>query len=102
MRRNPRQQQVPSRRLRGKAGQAIVLLALTATLMIGGVGAAVDLAVGYLYSIAAEPAATGGSPLGGRLKAQHIAVHTDGPTRFSKSIGRLYLAPALAQRICAG
>jgi len=49
--------QLPSRRLRGKAGQAIVLLALTATLMIGGVGAAVDLAVGYLYSIAAERAA---------------------------------------------
>jgi hypothetical protein len=52
-----RQHQRPSRRLRGKAGQAIVLLALTATLMIGGVGAAVDLAVGYLYSIAAERAA---------------------------------------------
>jgi hypothetical protein len=51
------QQWLPSRRLRGKAGQAIVLLALTATLMIGGVGAAVDLAVGYLYSIAAERAA---------------------------------------------
>ena len=45
------------RRLRSKAGQAIVLLALTGTLMIGGVGAAVDLAVGYLYSIAAERAA---------------------------------------------
>jgi hypothetical protein len=44
-------------RLRGKAGQAIVLLALTGTLMLGGVGIAVDLAVGYLYSIAAERAA---------------------------------------------
>lgn len=48
---------LPSRRLRGKAGQAIVLLALTGTLMIGGVGTAVDLAVGYMYSIAAERAA---------------------------------------------
>src|SRR5205807_5218050 len=45
-------------RLRGKAGQAIVLLALTGTLMIGGVGVAVDLAVGYMYSIAAERAAS--------------------------------------------
>jgi hypothetical protein len=44
-------------RLRGKAGQAIVLLALTAMLLIGGVGIAVDLAVGYMYSIAAERAA---------------------------------------------
>jgi hypothetical protein len=44
-------------RLRGKAGQAIVLLALTGTLLIGGVGIAVDLAVGYMYSIAAERAA---------------------------------------------
>jgi hypothetical protein len=44
-------------RARGKAGQAIVLLALTATLMIGGVGVAVDLAVGYMYSIGAERAA---------------------------------------------
>ena len=48
----------PPRRLRGKAGQAIVLLALTGTLMIGGVGVAVDLAVGYMYSIAAERAAS--------------------------------------------
>jgi len=54
---NGRRPQLPSRRLRGKAGQAIVLLALTGTLMIGGVGTAVDLAVGYLYSIAAERAA---------------------------------------------
>jgi hypothetical protein len=45
------------RGLRGKAGQAIVILALTGTLMIGGVGVAVDLAVGYMYSIAAERAA---------------------------------------------
>ncbi|HXN58179.1 MAG TPA: hypothetical protein VN912_06305, partial [Candidatus Angelobacter sp.] len=52
-----RNNQLPSRRLRGKAGQAIVLLALTGTLMIGGVGTAVDLAVGYMYSIAAERAA---------------------------------------------
>ncbi|HEV2012383.1 MAG TPA: hypothetical protein VGR77_00640 [Candidatus Dormibacteraeota bacterium] len=45
------------RRLRGQGGQAIVLLALTGTLLIGGVGIAVDLAVGYMYSIAAERAA---------------------------------------------
>ncbi len=45
------------RRLKGKGGQAIVLLALTGTLLIGGVGIAVDLAVGYMYSIAAERAA---------------------------------------------
>jgi hypothetical protein len=57
MRNNHRRQPLPSRRLRGKAGQAIVLLALTGTLMIGGVGTAVDLAVGYMYSIAAERAA---------------------------------------------
>ncbi|HEY0493837.1 MAG TPA: hypothetical protein VGD57_10265 [Candidatus Dormibacteraeota bacterium] len=44
-------------RLKGKSGQAIVLLALTGTLLIGGVGIAVDLAVGYMYSIAAERAA---------------------------------------------
>jgi hypothetical protein len=46
------------RRLNGKSGQAIVLLALTGTLLIGGVGIAVDLAVGYMYSIAAERAAS--------------------------------------------
>jgi hypothetical protein len=57
MTRNHRSQPLPPRRLRGKAGQAIVLLALTGTLMIGGVGTAVDLAVGYMYSIAAERAA---------------------------------------------
>ena len=34
-----------------------MLLALTGTLLIGGVGIAVDLAVGYVYSIAAERAA---------------------------------------------
>jgi hypothetical protein len=45
------------RRLRGKAGQAIVLLALTGTLLIGGLGIAIDLAVGYMYSVAAERAA---------------------------------------------
>ncbi|HEY8744800.1 MAG TPA: hypothetical protein VIU62_17055, partial [Chloroflexota bacterium] len=44
-------------RLRSQRGQAIVLLALTGTLLIGGVGIAVDLAVGYMYSIAAERAA---------------------------------------------
>jgi hypothetical protein len=44
-------------RLKGQGGQAIVLLALTGTLLIGGVGIAVDLAVGYMYSIAAERAA---------------------------------------------
>jgi hypothetical protein len=45
------------RRLKRQGGQAIVLLALTGTLLIGGVGIAVDLAVGYMYSIAAERAA---------------------------------------------
>jgi hypothetical protein len=45
------------RGMRSKAGQAIVILALTGTVMIGGVGVAVDLAVGYMYSIAAERAA---------------------------------------------
>ncbi|HEV3460840.1 MAG TPA: hypothetical protein VG413_02240 [Candidatus Dormibacteraeota bacterium] len=44
-------------RLKKQGGQAIVLLALTGTLLIGGVGIAVDLAVGYMYSIAAERAA---------------------------------------------
>jgi hypothetical protein len=44
-------------RLKRQGGQAIVLLALTGTLLIGGVGIAVDLAVGYMYSIAAERAA---------------------------------------------
>ena len=44
-------------RLKSQGGQAIVLLALTGTLLIGGVGIAVDLAVGYMYSIAAERAA---------------------------------------------
>ena len=34
------------RRLKKQGGQAIVLLALTGTLLIGGVGIAVDLAVG--------------------------------------------------------
>src|SRR5947207_1923585 len=48
----------PPRRLRGKAGRAVGLLALTGTLMIGGVGVAVALAVGYMYSIAAERAAS--------------------------------------------
>jgi len=56
--RSTRSDVAPPRRLRGKAGQAIVLLALTGTLMIGGVGVAVDLAVGYMYSIAAERAAS--------------------------------------------
>ena len=45
------------RRLERQGGQAIILLALTGTLLIGGVGIAVDLAVGYMYSIAAERAA---------------------------------------------
>jgi hypothetical protein len=57
MRNNHRRELLPPGRLRSKAGQAIVLLALTGTLMIGGVGTAVDLAVGYMYSIAAERAA---------------------------------------------
>ncbi|TMD67561.1 MAG: hypothetical protein E6I84_03415, partial [Chloroflexi bacterium] len=43
--------------MRRKAGQTIVLMALTSTLMMGGIGIAVDLVVGYLYSIAAERAA---------------------------------------------
>ena len=47
----------PRRRLRSKAGQAIVLLALTGTLLISGVGIAVDLAVGFMYSVSAERAA---------------------------------------------
>src|SRR5207302_10146027 len=53
------------RLLRGKAGQAIVLLALTGTLMIGGVGVAVDLAVGYMYSIATERPASAAALAGG-------------------------------------
>jgi hypothetical protein len=44
-------------RRRSQAGQAIVLIALTGTLMIGGVGIAVDVAVGFVYSSAAERAA---------------------------------------------
>ncbi|TME13812.1 MAG: hypothetical protein E6I70_15750, partial [Chloroflexi bacterium] len=43
--------------MRRKAGQTIVLMALTSTLMMGGIGIAVDLVVGYMYSIAAERAA---------------------------------------------
>ena len=42
---------------RSQAGQAIVLLALTGTLLMGGLGLAVDLGIGYMYSIAAERAA---------------------------------------------
>jgi hypothetical protein len=44
-------------RMRGKSGQAIVLLALAGSLLIGGMGIAVDLAIGYMYSVAAERAA---------------------------------------------
>jgi hypothetical protein len=44
-------------RFRGRAGQSIVIIALTGTLLIGGVGLAVDVAIGYLYSVAAERAA---------------------------------------------
>src|SRR6202022_1067604 len=40
-----------------RAGQAIVIMALTGLLLMGGVGLAVDLAVGFMYSIAAERAA---------------------------------------------
>jgi hypothetical protein len=57
---HPRRRQRPTGilgRLRRREGQAIVLLALTGMLLIGGVGLAVDLAVGYLYSISAERAA---------------------------------------------
>lgn len=46
-----------SSRRRSRAGQAIVIIALAATMMIGGIGIAVDVAVGYLYSAAAERAA---------------------------------------------
>src|SRR5438477_124902 len=53
----PKQSAGVLRRLKKQGGQAIVLLALTGTLLIGGVGIAVDLAVGYMYSIAAERAA---------------------------------------------
>src|ERR1700737_1376580 len=40
-----------------RAGQAIVIMALTGLLMMGGVGLAVDLAVGFMFSVAAERAA---------------------------------------------
>jgi hypothetical protein len=46
----------PTRR-RSNAGQAIVIIALAGTMLIGGVGIAVDIAVGYLYSVGAERAA---------------------------------------------
>jgi hypothetical protein len=48
---------VRPRGLRHKAGQSIVIIALTGTLLIGGVGLAVDVGMGYLYSVAAERAA---------------------------------------------
>jgi hypothetical protein len=44
-------------RLPRRAGQAIVIMALTGLLMMGGVGLAVDLAIGFMYSVAAERAA---------------------------------------------
>jgi hypothetical protein len=42
---------------RSQFGQAIVIIALAGTLMIAGVGLAVDVVVGYLYSVATERAA---------------------------------------------
>jgi hypothetical protein len=42
---------------RSQIGQAIVIIALAGTLMIAGVGLAVDVVVGYLYSVATERAA---------------------------------------------
>ncbi|TMD03775.1 MAG: hypothetical protein E6J01_15330 [Chloroflexi bacterium] len=44
-------------RLRSQAGQAIVLIALTGTLMIAGIGLAVDVVIGYLYQVSSERAA---------------------------------------------
>jgi hypothetical protein len=58
MNRTPAGRKLPSRQLRGKLGQAIVLIALTGTLMIAGVGLAVDVVIGYLYSVATERAAS--------------------------------------------
>ena len=46
-----------NRRLRSQRGQAIVLIALAGTLMLAGVGLAVDVVIGYLYSVATERAA---------------------------------------------
>jgi hypothetical protein len=43
--------------LRSQLGQAIVIIALTGTLMLAGVGLAVDVVIGYLYSVATERAA---------------------------------------------
>src|ERR1700736_697984 len=45
------------RRKPRKVGQAIVLMALAASLLFASLGVAVDLLVGYLYSVAAERAA---------------------------------------------
>jgi hypothetical protein len=45
------------RQLRPQLGQAIVIIALAGTLMLAGVGLAVDVVVGYLYSVATERAA---------------------------------------------
>jgi hypothetical protein len=46
-----------NRQLRSQQGQAIVIIALAGTLMLAGVGLAVDVVVGYLYSVATERAA---------------------------------------------
>ena len=46
-----------SARRRSMAGQAIVIIALALTAMIGGIGIAVDIGMGYLYNSAAERAA---------------------------------------------
>jgi hypothetical protein len=46
-----------NRRLRSQQGQAIVIIALAGTLMLAGIGLAVDVVIGYLYSVATERAA---------------------------------------------
>src|SRR2546425_6888556 len=45
------------RALRSQLGQGIVVVALAGTLLIGGVGLAVDMLAGYFYSVAVERAA---------------------------------------------
>jgi hypothetical protein len=45
------------RKVRFQAGQAIVIIALAGTLMLAGIGMAVDVVIGYLYSVATERAA---------------------------------------------
>src|SRR2546428_14088063 len=43
-----------SRPLSGRAGQAVVILAIMVTILFGAVGIAVDAAIGYLVGLAAE------------------------------------------------